>query len=93
MWLWKIINVGKLKNLFFYYNFLFLSTNIFVKIKVGDEKMGLIEKHLLKYPLMEVADKIKLLMQSIMGPGHLANDKERIMNNLINEYEICKEYL
>ena len=53
--------------------------------------MGLIEKHLLKYPLMEVTDKIKLLMQSIMGPGHLANDKERIMNNLINEYEICKD--
>ena len=53
--------------------------------------MGLIEDHLLKYPLMGIQDKIKLLMQSIMGPGHLVNDKSRVENNLITEYETCKD--
>ena len=51
-----------------------------------DENVGLLEEHLLKYPLMQIEDKIKLLMQSIMGPGHLISDKEIVRKNLINEY-------
>jgi hypothetical protein len=51
---------------------------------MGDENVGIVEDHLLRYPLMDVTDKIKLIMQSIMGPGHLANDKERIKNVLYN---------
>lgn len=53
--------------------------------------MGLIEDHLSKYPLMEIADKIKLLMQSIMGPGHLVSDRNRVKEILIKEYELCKD--
>ena len=52
--------------------------------------MGLIEDHLSKYPLMQIADKIKLLMQAYMGPGHLVNDRDRVKNNLEIEYELCK---
>ena len=51
--------------------------------------MGLLDDHLTKYPLMEIKDKIKL--QSIMGPGHLVSDQERVKNNLIKEYEVCKD--
>lgn len=53
--------------------------------------MGLIEDHLSKYPLMDISDKIKLLMQSIMGPGHLVNDREKVKENLIKEYMLCKD--
>lgn len=53
--------------------------------------MGLLEEHLLKYPLMQTEDKIKLLMQSIMGPGHLISDKDIVRENLINEYNLCKD--
>lgn len=58
---------------------------------MGDENVGIVEDHLLRYPLMDVTDKIKLIMQSIMGPGHLANDKEKIKNVLYSEYELCKD--
>ena len=38
--------------------------------------MGYLEQHLKKYPLMQIEDKIKLIMQSILGPSHLINDKD-----------------
>ena len=55
--------------------------------------MGLIEEHLEKYPLMQIEDKIKLLMQSIMGPGHLVNDKEKILCRLNREYNEIKDII
>lgn len=49
--------------------------------------MGLLEEHLKKYPLMQIEDKIKLLMQSIMGPGHLISDRKQVFERLTLEYE------
>ena len=48
--------------------------------------LGYLEQHLKKYPLMQIEDKIKLIMQSILGPSHLINDKEKVKTRIINEY-------
>ena len=44
-----------------------------------------------KYPKMQIEDKIKLIMQSLMGPGHLAPLKEKLETNLMNEYLMIKD--
>ena len=49
------------------------------------------EDHLAKYPLMQIQDKIKLVMQSILGPAHLINDKEKVKARIIKEYEEIKD--
>ena len=48
--------------------------------------MGYLEEHLKKYPLMQIEDKIKLLMQATLGPAHLINDKEQVKKRIYNEY-------
>ena len=53
--------------------------------------LGYLEQHLKKYPLMQIEDKIKLIMQSILGPSHLINDKEKVKTRIINEYNEIKD--
>jgi hypothetical protein len=53
--------------------------------------MGYLEQHLEKYPLMQIEDKIKLLMQASLGPAHLVNDKEKVKTRILAEYESIKE--
>ena len=53
--------------------------------------MGYLEEHLKKYPLMQIEDKIKLLMQATLGPAHLINDKEQVKKRIYNEYEEIKD--
>ena len=53
--------------------------------------MVYLSEHLKKYPLMETTDIIKLHLQGLLGPGHLVLDRNRVLNNLKNEYEIAKE--
>lgn len=53
--------------------------------------MVYLSEHLKKYPLMETTDIIKLHLQGLLGPGHLVLDKNRVLNNLKNEYEISKD--
>ena len=53
--------------------------------------MGYLEEHLKKYPLMQIEDKIKLLMQGTLGPAHLINDKEQVKKRIYQEYEQIKD--
>ncbi len=53
--------------------------------------MVYLSEHLKKYPLMETTDIIKLHLQGLLGPGHLVLDRNRVLNNLKNEYEISKD--
>lgn len=53
--------------------------------------MDYLEQHLKKYPLMQIEDKIKLLMQATMGPAHLINDKEKVKERIVKEYESIKD--
>lgn len=53
--------------------------------------MEYLEEHMKKYPKMQIEDKIKLIMQSLMGPGHLAPQKDKLENNLMNEYLMIKD--
>jgi hypothetical protein len=53
--------------------------------------MGYLEEHLKKYPLMQIDDKIKLLMQGTLGPAHLINDKEQVRKRIYAEYEQIKD--
>ena len=43
-----------------------------------------------KYPLMEIQDIIKLYLQAYLGPAHLMPNKDRLKQNLLLEYEECK---
>jgi hypothetical protein len=45
----------------------------------------------MKYPLMQLEDILKLHLQGILGPTHLIKDIDRLKNNLINEYNECKD--
>ena len=54
-------------------------------------EMGYLEEHLKKYPLMQIEDKIKLLMQATLGPAHLINDKEQVKKRIYAEYESIKD--
>lgn len=53
--------------------------------------MVYLDKHLKKYPLMDIQDIIKLHLQGILGPAHLLTDKEKIKQNFINEYNQIKD--
>ena len=53
--------------------------------------MDYLKEHMIKYPKMQIEDKIKLIMQSLMGPGHLAPLKEKLETNLMNEYLMIKD--
>jgi hypothetical protein len=53
--------------------------------------MGYLEEHLKKYPLMQIEDKIKLLMQGTLGPAHLINDKDHVRKRIYAEYEQIKD--
>ena len=53
--------------------------------------MGYLEQHLKKYPLMQIEDKIKLLMQASLGPSHLIKDKEKVKERIIEEYNQIKD--
>ena len=52
--------------------------------------MGYLEDHLKKYPLMQLEDKIKLIMQATLGPTHLINDKEKVKARILDEYNQIK---
>ena len=54
-------------------------------------EMGYLDEHLKKYPLMQIEDKIKLLMQATLGPAHLINDKEQVKKRIYAEYESIKD--
>ncbi len=41
--------------------------------------------HINKYPKMQIEDKIKLLMQGFLGPGHLVNDYQMVLNRVESE--------
>ena len=53
--------------------------------------MVYIQSHLKKYPLMQIQDILKLLMQGMMGPTHLIQDVNKLKDNLLNEYNQCKD--
>ena len=53
--------------------------------------VGYLDEHLKKYPLMQIEDKIKLIMQGSLGPAHLINDKEKVRNRIYREYEEIKD--
>lgn len=48
--------------------------------------MVYIEKHLNKYPKMQIQDVIKLYLQGILGPAHLISDKDVITKRINDEY-------
>lgn len=52
--------------------------------------MVYLDKHLKRYPLMQIEDILKLHLQGILGPAHLVSDKKFVLNNLTNEYESIK---
>lgn len=47
----------------------------------------LLQTHLTKYPLMELADMVKLLYQNAFGPGHMVSDPSAGLQNLYEEWE------
>lgn len=53
--------------------------------------MGYLEEHLKKYPLMQIEDKIKLLMQASLGPSHLIKDKSKVKERILEEYNQIKD--
>ena len=53
--------------------------------------MVYIQSHLKKYPLMQIQDILKLLMQGMLGPTHLIQDVNKLKDNLLNEYNQCKD--
>ena len=53
--------------------------------------MVYLDKHLKKYPLMDIQDIIKLHLQGILGPAHLLPSKDKIKENFINEYNEIKD--
>ena len=53
--------------------------------------VGYLEEHMKKYPLMQIEDKIKLVMQGTLGPTHLINDKEKVKARILEEYEQIKD--
>ena len=53
--------------------------------------MVYLDKHLKKYPKMELIDILKLYLQGILGPTHLINNVELLKENLLNEYNQCKD--
>lgn len=53
--------------------------------------MVYIQSHLEKYPLMQIQDILKLLMQGMLGPTHLIQDVNKLKANLLNEYNQCKD--
>ena len=46
-----------------------------------------LEQHLDKYPLMQIEDKIKLIMQGNLGPGHLVNNYQMVLARVSKELE------
>ena len=48
-----------------------------------------IEEHIKRYPKMELQDKIKLIYQGSLGPNHLNVNKEKLLLNLENEYNLA----
>ena len=54
--------------------------------------MGYLEEHIAKYPLMQIEDKIKLIMQGTLGPAHLINDKEKVKARILAEYNQIKDF-
>ena len=53
--------------------------------------MVYLEKHIEKYPLMQIEDIIKLHLQGILGPAHLLPSKDKIKENFIREYNEIKD--
>ena len=49
-----------------------------------------LDEHIKRYPLMEINDKIKLIFQGILGPGHLIDDKKLVLSRIENEYLAIK---
>lgn len=53
-----------------------------------------LKHHMLKYPLMQTQDKIKLIYQASLGPTHFANQKEdinKIYKNILKEMKVAKK--
>ena len=53
--------------------------------------MVYLDEHLLKYPLMQIDDILKLHLQGILGPAHLISNKNAILTNITNEYNSIKD--
>ena len=53
--------------------------------------MVYLDKHLMKYPLMQIEDILKLHLQGILGPAHLISNKEFVLENITKEYNQIKD--
>ena len=53
--------------------------------------MVYLEKQIAKYPKMQTIDILKLYLQGILGPTHLISNYDRLKQNLLNEYNECKD--
>ncbi len=49
--------------------------------------MVYLEKHLAKYPLMQLQDVLKLHLQGILGPAHALDDSNRVLRRVEEEYQ------
>lgn len=52
--------------------------------------MVYLDKHLKKYPLMQIEDILKLYLQGIFGPAHLVPGYEQALKRVENEYNDIK---
>lgn len=50
------------------------------------EFQTILREHLERYPLMQVSDCVKLAYQNALGPRHLASDRPRFLQNLLEEW-------
>lgn len=53
--------------------------------------MVYLDKHLSKYPLMQIEDILKLYLQGILGPAHLVPSYEMALKRIENEYNEIKD--
>ena len=56
---------------------------------MGDFENILIE-HAKRYPLMEPADAVKLIYQSVFGGGHMISEPSDVLPRIRDEYMACK---
>ena len=50
-----------------------------------DELNEIILNYILKYPLLEIQDLVKLIYQNEFGVGHLIENEEKSLSGMINE--------
>lgn len=58
---------------------------------MADNFKDIVQRHALRYPLMQPRDYGKLAYQSEFGPEHLVADEETMLHRLLDEWEQVKE--